>query len=167
MCQRPSAAIQTPPAGLVAIPAVRASQCPFEYALPIVWPLPWSWHSTVCSEFPLSRGYEWSLPCTSMSSLRTQVQEPSSARQLEDPEVLATGLQEGIGLAIDYANQRGYTTELGGAMGVASLHPNAQFKNIAKLGIHMGHCLGCVSNESCCLIHGSLRLRIVTSRSEA
>ena len=28
----------------------------------------------------------------------------------------------------------------------------AQFKNIAKLGKHMGHCLRCVSNESCCLI---------------
>jgi len=40
---------------------------------------------------------------------------------LESREALATGLQEGIGLAIDHINQRAFTTELGGNVRVASL----------------------------------------------
>jgi hypothetical protein len=49
--------------------------------------------------------------------------------------VLATGLQEGIGLAIDHANQRAFTTELGGVVRVASLEANTRFTTIAKLGV--------------------------------
>jgi hypothetical protein len=60
------------------------------------------------------------------------------ARQLENHEVLATGLQEGIGLAIDHANQRAFTTELGGEVRVAPLQANAQFTTIAKLGVLTG-----------------------------
>ena len=52
--------------------------------------------------------------------------------------MLATGLQEGIGLAIDHTNQRAFTTELGGNVRVASLKANAQFTTIAKLGILTG-----------------------------
>jgi hypothetical protein len=58
--------------------------------------------------------------------------------QLENHEVLATGLQEGIGLAIDHANQRAFTTELGGVVRVAPLHSNTQFTTIAKLGVLTG-----------------------------
>ena len=60
------------------------------------------------------------------------------AKQLENHEVLATGLQEGIGLAIDHANQRAFTTELGGEVRMASLRPNTRFTTIAKLGILTG-----------------------------
>lgn len=60
------------------------------------------------------------------------------AKHLEDHEVLATGLQEGIGVAIDHANQRAFTTELGGEVRVAPLRADAQFKTIAKLGILTG-----------------------------
>jgi hypothetical protein len=60
------------------------------------------------------------------------------SKQLENHEVLATGLQEGIGLAIDHANQRAFTTELGGNVRVASLEANAQFTTIATLGILTG-----------------------------
>jgi hypothetical protein len=60
------------------------------------------------------------------------------AKQLENHEVLATGLQEGIGLAIDHANQRAFTTELGGEVRVAPLEPNAHFDTIAKLGVLTG-----------------------------
>src|SRR5258705_13754806 len=60
------------------------------------------------------------------------------AKQLENHEVLATGLQEGIGLAIDHANQRAFTTELGGEVRVAPLKVNAQFTTIAKLGVLTG-----------------------------
>jgi hypothetical protein len=63
---------------------------------------------------------------------------PIGARELENHEVLATGLNEGIGLAIDHANQRAFTTELGGEVRVAPLHPNTQFTTIAKLGILTG-----------------------------
>ena len=59
-------------------------------------------------------------------------------KQLEDHEVIATGLQEGIGLAIDHANQRAFTTELGGEVRVAPLKAKAQFTTIAKLGILTG-----------------------------
>ena len=59
-------------------------------------------------------------------------------KQLENHEVLATGLQEGIGLAIDHANQRAFTTELGGEVRVAPLEANAQFTTIAKLGVLTG-----------------------------
>jgi len=59
-------------------------------------------------------------------------------KQLENHEVLATGLQEGIGLAIDHANQRAFTTELGGEVRVAPLKAKAQFTTIAKLGILTG-----------------------------
>ena len=60
------------------------------------------------------------------------------AKQLESHEVLATGLQEGIGLAIDHLNQRAFTTELGGDVRVVPLKANAQFTTIAKLGILTG-----------------------------
>jgi len=60
------------------------------------------------------------------------------SRQLEDHQVLATGLQEGIGLAIDHANRRAFTTELGGEVRVAALEANAQFTAIAKLGVLTG-----------------------------
>jgi hypothetical protein len=60
------------------------------------------------------------------------------AKELENHEVLATGLQEGIGLAIDHANGRAFTTELGGEVRVAPLKPNAQFTTIAKLGVLTG-----------------------------
>jgi hypothetical protein len=60
------------------------------------------------------------------------------ARELENHEVLATCLNEGIGLAIDHANQRAFTTELGGEVRVAPLQPNTQFTTIAKLGILTG-----------------------------
>ena len=56
----------------------------------------------------------------------------------ENHEVLATGLQEGIGLAIDHANQRAFTTELGGEVRVAPLTANAQFTSIVKLGVLTG-----------------------------
>jgi hypothetical protein len=59
-------------------------------------------------------------------------------KQLENHEVLATGLQEGIGLAIDHANQRAFTTELGGEVRVAPLEANAKFTTIAKLGVLTG-----------------------------
>ena len=59
-------------------------------------------------------------------------------KQLENHEVLATGLQEGIGLAIDHANQRAFTTELGGEVRVAPLKAKAQFTTIAKLGVLTG-----------------------------
>jgi hypothetical protein len=59
-------------------------------------------------------------------------------KQLENHEVLATGLQEGIGLAIDHANQRAFTTELGGEVRVAPLEANAHFITIAKLGVLTG-----------------------------
>jgi hypothetical protein len=59
-------------------------------------------------------------------------------KQLENHEVLATGLQEGIGLAIDHGNQRAFTTELGGEVRVARLEANAQFTTIAKLGVLTG-----------------------------
>jgi hypothetical protein len=60
------------------------------------------------------------------------------SKRLENHEVLATGLQEGIGLAINHANQRAFTTELGGEVRVAPLHSNTQFTTIAKLGILTG-----------------------------
>ena len=60
------------------------------------------------------------------------------SKQLESHEVLATGLQEGMGLAIDHANQRALTTELGGNVRVAPLEANAEFTTIAKLGILTG-----------------------------
>jgi hypothetical protein len=60
------------------------------------------------------------------------------SKQLENHEVLATGLQEGIGLAIDHVNQRAFTTELGGEVRVAPLEAKAQFTTIAKLGILTG-----------------------------
>jgi hypothetical protein len=53
------------------------------------------------------------------------------SKQLESHEVLATGLQEGMGLAIDHANQRAFTTELGGNVRVAPLEANAEFTTIA------------------------------------
>ena len=59
-------------------------------------------------------------------------------KQLENHEVLATGLQEGIGLAIDHANQRAFTTELDGKVRVAPLEADAKFTTIAKLGILTG-----------------------------
>ena len=59
-------------------------------------------------------------------------------KQLENHEVLATGLQEGIGLAIDHANHRAFTTELGGEVRVAQLQANAAFTTIAKLGVLTG-----------------------------
>lgn len=59
-------------------------------------------------------------------------------KQLENHEVLATGLQEGIGLAIDHPNQRAFTTELGGAVRVAPLEANAHFTTIAELGVLTG-----------------------------
>ena len=52
--------------------------------------------------------------------------------------MLANGLQEGIGLAIDHLNQRAFTTELGGEVRVVPLKANAQFTTIAKLGILTG-----------------------------
>jgi hypothetical protein len=52
--------------------------------------------------------------------------------------VLATGLQEGIGLAIDHANHRAFTTELDGEVRVAPLEPKAQFTTVAKLGVLTG-----------------------------
>lgn len=58
--------------------------------------------------------------------------------QLEDHEVLATGLQEGIGLAIDHANQRAFTTELGGEVRMAPLKAKTKFTTIAKLGVLTG-----------------------------
>jgi hypothetical protein len=58
--------------------------------------------------------------------------------RLENHEVLATGLQEGIGLALDHANRRAFTTELGGNVRVISLEGNAQFATVAKLGILTG-----------------------------
>jgi hypothetical protein len=42
-------------------------------------------------------------------------------KHLESRGALATGLQEGIGLAIDRTNQRAFTAELGGSVRVASL----------------------------------------------
>jgi DNA-binding beta-propeller fold protein YncE len=60
------------------------------------------------------------------------------SKQLENHEVLATGMQEGIGLAIDHANRRAFTTELGGEVRVAPLEANAHFTTIAKLGILTG-----------------------------
>jgi hypothetical protein len=60
------------------------------------------------------------------------------SRQLENHEVLATGLQEGIGLAIDHTNQRAFTTELGGEVRIAPLKANTQFTTIAKLGVLTG-----------------------------
>jgi hypothetical protein len=60
------------------------------------------------------------------------------AKQLDSHEVLATGLQEGIGLAIDHANQRAFTTELGGEVRMAPLNDKAQFSTIAKLGVLTG-----------------------------
>jgi hypothetical protein len=59
-------------------------------------------------------------------------------KQLENHEVLATGLQEGIGLGIDHANQRAVTTELGGVVRVASLRSDTQFTTIAQLGMLTG-----------------------------
>jgi hypothetical protein len=59
-------------------------------------------------------------------------------KQLESHEVLATGLQEGIGLAIDHASQRAFTTELGGEVRVAPLEAKAHFTTIAKLGMLTG-----------------------------
>ncbi len=59
-------------------------------------------------------------------------------KQLESHEVLATGLQEGIGLAIDHANQRAFTTELGGEVRFAPLEAHAHFTKIAKLGVLTG-----------------------------
>ena len=59
-------------------------------------------------------------------------------KQLENHHVLATGLQEGIGLALDHANQRAFTTELGGEVRVAPLEANANFTTIAKLGVLTG-----------------------------
>jgi hypothetical protein len=59
-------------------------------------------------------------------------------KQLENHEVLATGLQEGIGLAIDHAHQRAFTTELGGVVRVAPLRSDTQFTTIAKLGVLTG-----------------------------
>jgi hypothetical protein len=58
-------------------------------------------------------------------------------KELENHEALATGLQEGIGLAIDHTNQRAFTTELGGVR-IASLHANTQFRTGAKSGILTG-----------------------------
>ncbi len=58
--------------------------------------------------------------------------------QLENHEVLATGLQEGIGLAIDHANQRAFTPELGGEVRVAPLEADSQFTTIAKPGALTG-----------------------------
>jgi hypothetical protein len=43
-----------------------------------------------------------------------------------------------MGLAIDHANQRALTTELGGNVRVAPLEANAEFTTIAKLGILTG-----------------------------
>jgi hypothetical protein len=60
------------------------------------------------------------------------------SKQLENHEVLATGLQEGIGLALDHANQRAFTTELGGEVRVARLEATTKFTTIAKLGILTG-----------------------------
>src|SRR6201984_1513333 len=60
------------------------------------------------------------------------------SKQLENHEVLATGLKEGIGLAIDHANQRAFTTDLGGEVCVAPLKANAQFTRVAKLGVLTG-----------------------------
>jgi hypothetical protein len=59
-------------------------------------------------------------------------------KQLQKHEVLATGLQEGIGLAIDHANQRAFTTELGGEVRVAKLEADTKFTTIAKLGVLTG-----------------------------
>src|SRR3984893_17830187 len=59
-------------------------------------------------------------------------------KQLENHEVLATGLQEGMGLAIDHAHQRAFTTELGGVVRVAPLRSDTQFTTIAKLGVLTG-----------------------------
>jgi hypothetical protein len=47
-------------------------------------------------------------------------------------------MQEGIGLAIDHANRRAFTTELGGEVRVAPLEANAHFTTIAKLGVLTG-----------------------------
>ena len=60
------------------------------------------------------------------------------SERLENHEVLATGLEEGIGLAIDHANQRAFTSDLGGEVRVAPLEANAQFTAIAKLGVLTG-----------------------------
>src|SRR6201996_5593800 len=59
-------------------------------------------------------------------------------KRLENHEERATGLQEGIGLAIDHANQRAFTTELGGEVRVAPLRAKAQCTTIAKLGVLTG-----------------------------
>jgi hypothetical protein len=59
--------------------------------------------------------------------------------RLEDHEVLASGLQEGIGLALDHANRRAFTTELGGEVRVAPLEGReTKFSTITKLGILTG-----------------------------
>jgi hypothetical protein len=59
-------------------------------------------------------------------------------KRLENHEVLATGMQEGIGLAIDHANQRAFTTELGGELRVAPLKGDTHFTTVAKLGVLTG-----------------------------
>jgi hypothetical protein len=62
---------------------------------------------------------------------------------MEHHEVLSSGLQEGIGLAIDPTNQHSSTTEPGGNVCVALLGANAQLITIAKLGILTG--IACVA----------------------
>jgi hypothetical protein len=60
------------------------------------------------------------------------------SKEVENHEGLATGLQEGIGAAIDHTNQRAFTTELSGDVRVASLHANTRFTTAAKLGVLTG-----------------------------
>lgn len=58
---------------------------------------------------------------------------------LEHHEIIAEGLQEGIGLALDHVNARAFTSDLGGNVCVVPLKPGSTFKVIAaQLGVLTG-----------------------------
>lgn len=60
-------------------------------------------------------------------------------RGLEHHEIIAEGLHEGIGLALDHANSRAFTADLGGRVCVVSLAPGSEFRVIAsQMGILTG-----------------------------
>ena len=60
---------------------------------------------------------------------------------LREREVVARGLDEGIGLALDPSCDRAFTTDLSGAVRVSTLEPGSAFRLIAKLGPLTGICI--------------------------
>lgn len=58
---------------------------------------------------------------------------------LRQHEIIAEGLHEGIGLALDHANERAFTSDLSGNVCVAPLQPGSKFTTIASdLGVLTG-----------------------------